>query len=61
MTHVILQKRYYILSLQSSSKKPFQWLWDKQMKGNTEKCHLIMSTSKSVDIQLGSSLIVRSD
>ena len=31
------------------------------MKGNTEKCHLIMITDESVDIQLRSSLIVRSD
>ena len=50
-----------ISSLQSSSKKPFQWLSDNQMKGNTEKCHLIMSTDQSVNFQLGGSLIERSD
>ena len=50
-----------ILSLQSSSKKLFQWLADNQIKGNAEKWHLIMSTSESVDFQLGSSLIQRSD
>ena len=31
------------------------------MKGNTEKCHLIMSTDQSVNFQLGGSLIERSD
>ena len=41
-----------ILSLQSSSKKLFQWLSDNQMKDNTEKCHLIMSTDQSVNFQL---------
>ena len=31
------------------------------MKGNTEKCHLIMSTDKSVNFQLGGSLTERSN
>ena len=31
------------------------------MKGNAEKCHLINSSNESADIQLGSSLNVRSD
>ena len=31
------------------------------MKGNTGKCHLIMSTDQSVNFQLGGSLIERSD
>ena len=31
------------------------------MKGNTEKCHLIMSTNQSVNFQLGGSLMERSD
>ena len=50
-----------ISSLQSSSKKLFQWLSDNQMKGNTEKCHLIMSTDQTVNFQFGGSLIERSD
>ena len=41
-----------ILSLQSSSKKLFQWLSGNQMKGNT---------GNSVVFQLGGSLIERSD
>ena len=50
-----------ISSLQSSSKKLFQWLSDNQMKGNTEKCHLIMSTDQSLNFQLGGLLIEISD
>ena len=36
-----------IWSLQSSSKKFFQWLSDNQIKSIIEKCHLIMSTQFS--------------
>ena len=50
-----------ILSLQNFSKNFFQWLSDNPMKGNTEKCYLIMSTNESVDFQLGGSIIDRSD
>ena len=48
-------------SLQSLFKKLFKWLSDNQMKGNTEKCHLTMSTNQSFNFQLGGSLIERSD
>ena len=41
-----------LLSLQSSSKKLFQWLSDNQMKSNAARCHLIMSRNESVDFQL---------
>ena len=54
-------KEEVISSLQSSSKKLFQWLSDNQMWGNTEKCHLIMITDQSANFQLGGSLIERSD
>ena len=37
-----------ILSLQSLSKNPFQWLSDNQMKSNTEKCHLIITTDQNL-------------
>ena len=33
-----------IMSLQESAKGIFQWFSDSQIKGNTDKCHLIMST-----------------
>ena len=54
MTHAIL-------SLQSLSKKLFQWLWGNPMKSNAEECHLIKSTNEHIGFQLGSSLIARSD
>ena len=55
MTQAILQKMS--LSLQNSSNRFIQWLSDKQLTRNTEKCHLITSTNEHVDIQLGSSRI----
>ena len=30
-----------IFKFQNSSKIPFQWLMDNQMKANAEKCHFI--------------------
>ena len=38
----------------------FPWLSDTQMKGKAEKRHL-MSTDQSINVQLGGSLIERSD
>ena len=34
-----------ISSLQESAEKLFQWFSDNQMKRNTDKCHLIISTN----------------
>ena len=45
-----------ISSLQESSEKLFQCFSDNQMKANTDKCHLIVSTDKSLEIQIGESL-----
>ena len=45
-----------ISSLQESSEKLFQWFSDNQMKANADKCHLIVSTDKSLEIQIGESL-----
>ena len=50
-----------VLSLQSSSKKLFQWLSDNQIKGSTKNYHLIMNTDQYVTFQLGDSFIKRSD
>ena len=50
-----------LISLPSSSRKLFQWLSDNLMKGNTEKCHLVMSKDQSVNFQLGGSLVESSD
>ena len=40
-------------SLQESSKKPFKWFADNQMKANEDKCHLIVSTNELSEIQIG--------
>ena len=42
-----------IASLQDSSEKLFQWFSDNQLKGNTDKCHLIVSSDNPIEIQVG--------
>ena len=39
-----------ISSLQVSAEKLFQWFSNNQMKGNKEKCHLIVSTDEPIEI-----------
>ena len=46
-----------ISSLQESAEKLFQWFSHNQMKGNTDKCHLIVSTDEPIEIRVGESLI----
>ena len=46
-----------ISSLQVSGEKLFQWFSHNQMKGNTDKCHLIVSTDQPIEIRVGKSLI----
>ena len=42
-----------ILSLQESSKQLFKWFSDNQMKSNSDKCHLIVGTNDTTEIQIG--------
>ena len=43
-----------ILSLQESSKKKnFKWLTYNQLKSNSGKCHLIVSTESVAEIEIG--------
>ena len=49
-----------ISSLQESAEKLFQWFSDNQMKGNTDKCHLIVSIDEPIEILVGESLIKNS-
>ena len=42
-----------ISSLQASAEKLFQWFSHNQMKRNTDKCHLIVSTDEPIEIQVG--------
>ena len=46
-----------ISSLQESAKKLLQWFSHNQMKENTDKCHLIVSTDETIEIPVGESLI----
>ena len=46
-----------INNLQLSVEKLFRWFSDNQMKGNTDKCHLIMSTNNTPELKVGDSLI----
>ena len=48
-----------ISSLQESIEKLFQWFSHNQMKVNTDKCHLIVSTDEHIEIR-GESLIKNS-
>ena len=44
-------------SLQDSSEKLFQWFSDNQLKGNTDKCHSIVSSDDPTEIQVRESVI----
>ena len=46
-----------INGLQVFAEKLFKWFSDNQIKGNTVKCHLIMSTENAPELQIGDSLI----
>ena len=46
-----------INDLQLSAEKLFRWFSDNQMKGNTDKCHLIMSINNTPELKVGDSLI----
>ena len=53
MTHLILQKMsYYHYKVLPKNLFHFPWLSDTQIKGNTEKRHLIMSTGQSINVLL---------
>ena len=46
-----------IASPQDSSEKLFQWFSENQLKGNTDKCHLVVSSDDPTEIQVGESVI----
>ena len=49
-----------IFFLQESSKKLFKWFADNQMKGNEDKCYLIVSTNELTEMQIGDFTIKKS-
>ena len=46
-----------ITSLQNAAAKRFKWFSDNQMRGNTDKCHLVLSKEESSEIHIGDSII----
>ena len=44
-------------SLQEAAAKLFKWFSDNQMKGKTDKCHLLLSKDESSEILIGDSAI----
>ena len=46
-----------ITSLQDAAGKLFKWFSDKQMKGNTDKCQLLLSNDEYSEIHIGDSII----
>ena len=46
-----------ITSLQDAAAKLFKWFSDNQMKGNTDKCHLLLSKDESSEIHIGDSIV----
>ena len=46
-----------IISLQDAAAKLSKWFSDNQMKGNTDKCHLLLSKDESSEIHIGDSII----
>ena len=46
-----------INDLQLSAEKHFRWFSDNQMKRNSDKCHLVMSTNNTPELKVVDSLI----
>ena len=46
-----------IISLQDAAAKLFKWFSHNQMKGSTDKCHLLLSKDESSEIHIGDSVI----
>ena len=46
-----------ITSLQNAAAKLFKWFSDNQMKGNTDKCHLLLSKDESSEIHIRDSIM----
>ena len=50
-----------ITSLQNAAAKFFKWFSDNQMRGNTDKCQLLVSKDESSEIHIGDSVIESSN
>ena len=47
-----INKDNFTAYLQQSTEKLFKWFSDNQMKGSTDKCHLIISSDDSSEIKI---------
>ena len=45
-----------ITSLQDAAAKLFKWFSDNQLRGNTDKCHLLLTKDESSEIHIGLSI-----
>ena len=43
--------------LEKIAKKIFKWFKDNEMQGNTDKCHVLISTSQKLHVNIGTSQI----
>ena len=46
-----------IASLEKIAKEIFKWFEDNEMQGNTDKCHVLLSTSQKLHVNIGTSQI----
>ena len=49
-----------IASLEKIAKEIFKWFKDNEMQGNTDKCHVLISTSQKLHVNIGTSQIENS-
>ena len=49
-----------IASLEKFAKEIFKWFKDNEMQGNTDKCHVLISTSQKLHVNIGTSQIENS-
>ena len=50
-----------VQSLEKASELIFKWLSDNQMKGNVDKCHILLSTNDIVHVNIGTAQISNSN
>ena len=46
-----------VASLEEVSEVIFQWFGDNQFQGNANKCHVLLSTDKQVQVNIGTAQI----
>ena len=49
-----------IASLEKIAKEIFKWFKDNEMQGNTDKCHVLISSKQKLHVNIGTSQTVNS-